>query len=106
MKTEITLIVLGILITALVINVIIGNIKKRAYLKGYKQAEFDITANMLDVATWFGGRKQIYNSLYLFAVRYRKKNHVSAHYFREDILNLGENRITDLSNEKYKQLVE
>jgi len=105
MKTEITLIVLGILITALVINIVIGNIKKRSYLKGYKQAEFDITANMLDVATWFGGRKQIYNSLYLFAIRYRNKNHVSAHYFREDILNLGEKRITDLPKEEYERLV-
>lgn len=101
-----TFIILGILITTLVINVVIGEIKKRAYSKGYKQAEFDLTANMLDVATWFGGRKQIYNSLYLFAIRYRNKKHVSAHYFREDILNLGENRITDLPSEKYKQLVE
>ena len=101
-----TFITLGILITALIINIVISNIQKRAFLKGYKQAEFDLTANMLDVATWFGGRKQIYNSLYLFAVRYRNKNHVSAHYFREDILKLGENRITDLPNDEYKQLVE
>ena len=102
------LIILGILIGYLVISVTISNIKKSAFQKGYKTAEFDITAKMLDRATWFGGTsKIIYNVLYLFAIRYRKKGHVDAHFFREDILKLDHTkRITDLPEEEYKRLFE
>ena len=101
-----TLIILGILITILVIMILLDNIKKRAYLKGYKQAEFDITASMLDNATWFGGRPIFYNTLYLFAVKYRKYGHVSASRFRDDLLGTDSTkRVTDLPKEELERII-
>jgi len=102
-----TLILLGSLIAILVIVILIGDMKKRAYLKGYKQAEFDITASMFDKATWFGGCSKItYNVLYLFAANYRKYGHVCADRFREDILKIDhEKRVTDLSKKELERLI-
>ena len=74
MKTE-TLFVIAVLVLFFIL-ILIWNIKDNAYKKGYKQgykqAEFDVTNNMLSVAAWFGSNKtEIYNTLYLFAKRYR-----------------------------------
>ncbi|MDK2772134.1 MAG: hypothetical protein KYX68_07930 [Flavobacterium sp.] len=101
-----TLIILGILITVLVIMILLDNIKKRAYLKGYKQAEFDLTASLFDNATWFGGRPLFYNALYLFAAKYRKYGYVSASRFRDDILSVNhEKRVTDLPKEELERII-
>jgi hypothetical protein len=98
---KLTLIILGVLMLIMIIVVIIENIKKRAYLKGYKQAEFDITSSLLDNATWFGGRPLLYNILYLFAAKYRKYGYVSASRFRDIFLDIDSTkRITDLSKEE------
>jgi len=95
-----------ILVSILLIMIVIGNIKKRAFLKGYKKAEFDITSSMLDNATWFGGRPIFYNTLYLFAVKYRKYGYVSASRFRDDILEVDhEKRVTDLPKEELERIV-
>jgi len=100
-----TIILLGSLIAILVIMILIGDMKKRAYLKGYKQAEFDVTSSLIDKATWFSSKPIFYNTLYLFAVQYRKYGYVSADRFRDEILKLDhEKRVTDLPKEEYKRL--
>lgn len=100
------LILLGSLVAILVIMIAIDNIKKKAFLKGYKKAEFDVTASLLDNATWFGGRPIFYNTLYLFAAKYRKYGYVSASRFRDDILSIDqEKRVTDLPKEELERLV-
>jgi hypothetical protein len=102
-----TLILLGGLIFILILQVLIGDIKKRAYRKGYKKAELDITHSMFDKANWFGGTSIItYNVLYLFAAKYRKWGHVSADRFREDILKLDhKKRVTELSKQELESLI-
>jgi len=103
-----TLVLFLILVSILIIVIVIGNIKDKAYKKGYDKANFDITASMLDKATWFGGCSKItYNTLYLFAVRYRKYGYVSADQFREDVLKIDhEKRITDLPKEELEILIQ
>lgn len=99
------LILLGTLIFILVIMVLIGNIKRKSYLKGYKQAEFDVTASLFSTATWFSSKPIFYNTLYLFAIKYRNKGSVSSDIFREEILKLDtKKRITDLPKEEYDRL--
>lgn len=106
MTNYVFLLILALMLL-LVIIIIINNIKQKYYLKGYHQAEFDITASMLDKATWFSGCSIItYNVLYLFAVKYRKYGYVDANKFREDILKLThEKRITDLKKEELQQFI-
>lgn len=97
---------ISLLISVLILY-IINNIKHSAYLKGYRQAEFDITASMFDKATWFGGCSiTTYNALYLFAAKYRKYKNVDANKFRENILKLNENqRVTDLSKQELEEII-
>ena len=88
--------------------IVIWTIKDKAYRKGYKKAELDVTHNMLNVATWFGSNKtEIYNTLYLFAKKYRYSGNVSAEYFRADIFSLKDERITDIPvKDEFKRYVE
>jgi hypothetical protein len=99
-------VLLGSVLVIFIIYILVGNMKKKAFLKGYKQAEFEVTANMLDVATWFGGcHITTYNVLRLFAVQHRNLGSVRASSFRDDILKINhEQRITDLSDEEYNRL--
>jgi len=94
--TELTL--LGILIIILLVIIIVGDIKKRAYNKGYNDGVKQVTHNMLSTATWFGSNdKKIYNCLYLFATDFRKYGSISSDRFRDEMQSIDHNkRIIDL----------
>lgn len=101
------LIVLVILITIIIVSVLIDNIKKRAYQKGFKAGQNEVTRSMLETSNWLGvlKDKSYYNTLWLFAARYINYGYVSSDSFRKSILELNhEVRITDLSDEQKKEL--
>jgi len=94
------------LIVILLIMIIIDNIKKKAYKKGYKDGELAVTRNILDISFWFGAKPIYYNTLYLFAMRYRKYQHVRADSFREDIYKIDHTeRITEMDKEDLENLI-
>ena len=98
-----------IIIGLLFINyIIIWYIKDNAYKKGVKKGEFEVVRSMLDTATWLGTKedKSSYNTLWLFASKYRKYSHVCSDRFRSDFLSLdNKKRITDLPKEEIERLV-
>lgn len=101
------LILLLLAIAYVIGTIIIERIKTKAYQKGYEQAEFDLTASMIDKAYWFSGCSKItYNVLYIFAATYRKYGHVSANTFRDNILKLDHNqRVTDLNKDDLNSFI-
>jgi hypothetical protein len=90
------------------ILLIIWNIKDRAYRKGYQKGVEEVTRSMLDTATWLGAveDKSSYNTLWLFATRYRLYGHVCSDRFRSDFFSLDKKkRITDLPKKEIEEIV-
>lgn len=98
-----------IIIGLLFLNyIIIWYIKDNAYKKGVKKGELEVVRNMFDTATWLGTKedKSSYNTLWLFASKYRKYSHVCSDRFRSDFLSLdNKKRITDLPKQEIERLV-
>lgn len=98
-----------IIIALLFINyIIIWYIKDSAYKKGVKKGEFEVVKSMFDTATWMGTQKDksSYNTLFLFASKYKKYGYVSSDNFRAKILSVNNSkRITDLSKNELEQLI-
>jgi hypothetical protein len=106
MKTE-TLFLIGVLVLFFLL-IIIWIIRATAYLKGYDAGVKEVTRSMLSTATWLGAKedKSFYNTLWLFASKYRKYKYVCSDSFRSDILSLdNKKRITDLPKEDIERLV-
>ncbi len=98
-----------IIIGLLFLNyIIIWYIKDNAYKKGVKKGELEVVRSMFDTATWLGTKedKSSYNTLWLFASKYRKYSHVCSDRFRSDFLSLdNKKRITDLPKQEIERLV-
>jgi hypothetical protein len=98
-----------IIIALLFINlIIIYTIKDKAYRKGIEKGQFEVVRSMLETATWLGTQKDksSYNTLWLFASKYKKYGYVSSYIFREKILNVNNSkRITDLPKKEIEQIV-
>lgn len=106
MKTE-TLFVIAVLVLFFILILIWNKIDK-AYEKGYSSGVKEVTRSMLDTATWLGTKedKTAYNTLWLFASKYRKYSYVSSDRFRSDLLSLdNKKRITDLPKEEIEKMV-
>ncbi len=106
MTTE-TLFVIAVLVLFFILILIWNRIDK-AYQKGYSAGTKEVTRSMLDTATWLGTKedKSSYNTLWLFASKYRKYSHVCSDRFRSDFLSLdNKKRITDLPKEEIERLV-
>jgi hypothetical protein len=98
-----------IIIASLFINsIIIWYVKDKAYRKGVEKGQFEVVRSMLETATWMGTQKDksSYNTLWLFASKYKKYGYVSSDNFRAKILSVNHSkRITDLSKEEIKKIV-
>ncbi len=98
-----------IIIALLFINlIIIWTIKDKAYRKGIEKGQFEVIRSMFETATWLGTQKDksSYNTLWLFASKYKKYGYVSSHNFRAEILSVNNSkRITDLPKEEIEQIV-
>ena len=74
----------------------------------FKKGEFEVVRSMFDTATWMGTQKDksSYNTLFLFASKYKKYGYVSSDNFRAKILSVNNSkRITDLPKNELEQLI-
>lgn len=105
--SKIVWIIFGLIVLFGIGKIIINNIKDKAYQKGYDHGESDVVAKIIDTSYWFtSADKQIYNTLQLFGLRYKKYRGFIANQFREDILKMDHTKhFTELPKEEVDRLI-